>query len=497
MLTTQEKLSYELLLRDLDIEVEGQQFPAELLAISQMEGVQQIVPDTLNFMPHESVEDYDTLLQRLRAVPRLVDQTIALLKQGVDAGVVQPGAALSDLPSQILGLVPEQPATTPLLNHFRSFPIAFSAIDKNRLRDEANEVYRQRIRPAYLRLHKFLVNEYLPNAQADLRRSALMNGAAWYAYRVKVETTTTLTPQEVHKVGLREVARIREAMEKLPDEAKFAGTFSEFKRFLQTDSQFFYQDRESFLAGYREITKRIDPELPRFFGKLPRLPYGVKATPTYAENSAPDAIYEYGSWKSGRAGYFVANTSHLETRPKWEMPALTLHEAVPGHHLQISLAQEMDSVPEFRKYLLYTPFVEGWALYAESLGYELGSYRNAYEKYGALSYEMWRASRLVVDTGLQTMGWSRQQSIDYIVSTTGTDERNSAPEVDRYLVWPGQALAYKIGELKIKELRSEAEKRLGSHFDLRKFHDFILSHGAIPMNVLERVTQEWIEQQGV
>jgi uncharacterized protein (DUF885 family) len=320
----------------------------------------------------------------------------------------------------------------------------------------------------------------------------LPDGSAWYAYNVKTRTTTDMTPQEIHELGLREVKRIRGEMDKVIAQSGFEGTFAEFCHYLQTDPKFYYTDAEELLRGYRDIAKRIDPELVKLFGTLPRAPYGVKAVPTYAEKSQTTAYYMRGSSKAGRAGYFFANTYALDTRPKWEMEALTVHEAVPGHHLQISIAQELDDVPEFRRWGGYTAFIEGWGLYSESLGEELGLYQDPYSKFGQLTYEMWRAVRLVVDTGMHSMGWTRQEAIDFFAVNTGKQLHDITVEIDRYIVWPGQALAYKIGELTFKRLRAEAETALGDDFDIRKFHDACLENGALPMDILEKRVRTWI-----
>ncbi len=490
-----EQLSYDMFQRDLEEAIEGGIFPNELLPISQMEGVQQIVPDTITAMPHATVLDYENMLARLGGLPVLIDQNIDLLKRGIAQGIVQPAVPIRDLPSQILTLIPEDPFESALLQHFNNMPSGFSEKEKERLRAAALKAYTQQAEPAYRKLYEFIQKDYLPAARETLSLTALPNGEAWYAYRVRKETTTSMTPKEIHELGLREVARIRKEMDKVIADAKFQGTFEEFIEFMKTDPRFFFKRPEDFLGEYREIAMRILPELPKYFGKLPRLTCGVKATPAYAEVSAPDAIYEFGSMIAGRAGYFVANTSRLETRPSWEMATLTAHEAVPGHHLQVSLAQEVD-VPAFRQYnIYYTGFIEGWAVYAESLGFEMGIYRDAYEKFGSLSGEMLRACRLVVDTGLHGMGWTRQQGIDYVVQNTGSMEQNGVNEVDRYIVWPGQATAYKVGERKIRELRNNAQSELGDAFDLRAFHDLVLSQGPIPLNTLEKMVKDWVAQQ--
>jgi uncharacterized protein (DUF885 family) len=363
------------------------------------------------------------------------------------------------------------------------------------LRNKAEKILKQNVLPALGKLHDFISAKYIPGARESIAATAMPNGKAWYAYNVRTLTTTSLTPQEIHELGLREVKRIRAEMDKVIIESGFKGTFDEFLVFLRKDSQFYYKTADELLRAYRDIAKRADPELIKLFGKLPRLPYGVKAIPSFSEKSQTTAYYEPGSLPAGRPGFFCANTYALDTRPKWEMEALTLHEAVPGHHLQISLSQEMEEAPEFRKYGSYTAFVEGWGLYAESLGPELGFYKDPYMKFGQLTYEMWRAIRLVVDTGMHSMGWTRQQAIDYFLENAGKNEHDITVEVDRYIVWPGQALAYKIGQLKILELRKTAQRKLGDRFDIRKFHDVVLGSGSLPLDILEAQVNEWIAAQ--
>jgi uncharacterized protein (DUF885 family) len=363
------------------------------------------------------------------------------------------------------------------------------------LQERGLKTLRERVLPALRKFHAFVKDTYVPGARRTLGMSELPDGEAWYAYSVAGSTTTSLTPREIHEIGLREVARIGDEMEALKKKAGFEGCLAEFGKFLREDPRFFYTSPEDLLAGYRDICKRADAELPRLFGKLPRMPYGVKAVPEYAALSKPTAYYEGGSIEAGRPGYFVANTSKLDARPKWEMEALALHEAVPGHHLQIALAQERGEKHELLRERFYTAYTEGWGLYAESLGTEMGLYKDPYSDFGRLTYEMWRAVRLVVDTGLHALGWTREQAIDYFRTHTAKTDHDIAVEVDRYLVWPGQALAYKIGQLKILELRRRAEKELGRNFDIRKFHDMILAEGALPLDVLEERVDEWIAGQ--
>jgi uncharacterized protein (DUF885 family) len=354
---------------------------------------------------------------------------------------------------------------------------------------------RDSVLPAWRLLHRFLIDRYVPSARETIGLSAVADGEAWYAFAVRQYTTTTMTPSEIHALGLREVARIRAAMDSIITQTGFTGSFADFIQFLRTDPRFFFSDTGSLLREYRDIAKRIDPGLIRLFGRLPRTPYGVIAVPAYSERNVTTAYYMPGSPEAGRPGYFYANTYDLKARPKWEMEALTVHEAVPGHHLQIALAQELENVPSFRKHLGFTAFVEGWGLYSESLGHDLGLYTDPYSRFGALTYDMWRAVRLVLDTGLHSMGWSRQQAIDYFAANSSKPLHDITVEVDRYISWPGQALAYKIGQLKIRELRDHAQRELGDAFDVREFHDEVLGAGAIPLNILDARIRAWVTRE--
>jgi uncharacterized protein (DUF885 family) len=494
-LVEEDRLDYDLLLRDLEEEVAGQRFHGEYLAISQMDGVQQNAARLLSMMPARNVEQYADILSRLRGVSRLVDQTLVRLEKGLEKGVTPPKVTLRDVPEQVQNQLVEDPLASPLLRAFTQFPESISAEDQERLTAEAVRIYTEDVQPAFSRLHEYLVETYIPQARKSTAMSELPDGREWYAHNVKSMTTTDLTPQEIHEIGLSEVDRIRKEMEKIIAETSFEGSFEDFFDFLRSDPQFFYDDPEDLLRGYRDIAKRADAELVKMFGKLPRLPYGVEPVPAYAEKSQTTAYYEPGSIDLGRPGRFFANTYDLPSRPKWEMEALTLHEAVPGHHFQLALAQELEDLPWFRRYGIYTAYVEGWGLYAESLGPEMGFYQDPYSKFGQLTYEMWRAIRLVVDTGMHSLGWSRQQAIDYFIENAGKAEHDIVVEVDRYIVWPGQALAYKIGELKIKELKAMAQKELAEDFDIRAFHDKLLGNGALPLSVLEQHMREWIAEE--
>jgi len=446
-------------------------------------------------MPHETVADYEDMLARLEALPTAVEQTLALLQDGLKRGYAPPKITLRDVPKQLVDLIPAEPMASALLQPFTAFPAGFPETERARLIDRAKSLYTGTVAPAFQKLHAYLAATYIPACRESIAASALPNGAANYAFRVRFETTTSLTPQQIHQIGLAEVKRIHSEMEKVIAASGFKGGFHEFTEFLRTDPRFFYDKPEDLINGYRIIAKRIDPELANLFGKLPRLPYGVTPVPEFKAPSQTTAYYQSGAPKVGRPGWYFVNAYKLNARPKWEMEALSLHESVPGHHLQISLAQELEGVPEFRKHAGYTAFVEGWGLYAESLGEEIGMYKDPYSKFGQLAYEMWRAVRLVVDTGMHSMGWTRQQAIDFFRENTGKTDQDITVEVDRYIVWPGQALAYKIGQLKIRELRTEAEKKLGVKFDERKFHDAVLENGAVPLSVLEAHMKRWTEEQ--
>jgi uncharacterized protein (DUF885 family) len=494
-LTTADQLNYDLYLREKRLTLEGYKFPGEYLAVNQLGGVQQDIPQTIEQMQHGTVKGYENILARLRAAPALIEQNIELMKLGLAAHVTEPQIIMRNVPEQVLKVVPKDPMASDLLKAFTEFPATISNADRERLKREAVETYKTDVVPAYTRLHDFLVNSYIPKCRDGISWNGLPHGDEWYALAVREHTTTDMTPGEIHALGLSEVKRIRGEMEAVAAESGYKGDFEAFKNYLRTDPKFYYTDADSLLAGYRNIAKQIDPVLPQFFGKLPRLTYGVRAIDAYAADSAPAAYYMSGSEKAGRPGYFCANTSNLATRPKWQMEVLTLHESVPGHHLQISLAQEMENVPEFRKYDFYTAFGEGWALYCESLGSEMGFYKDAYSKYGQLTFEMWRACRLVIDTGIHSEGWTREQAINYLVANAGKDEASATVEIDRYIASPGQALAYKIGQLKFQELRALAAKELGSKFDIRAFHDELLANGSLPLPILEDQVKAWIANQ--
>ncbi len=490
-----DRVSYDIFKRQTEEDIEGHRFPSELNQISQLGGIHQDAAQLLRGMQAAKAGHFENQLARLQALPQVVDQVISLLEEGLAKGVTPPQVTLREVPTQILNQIPDEPLKSPLLAAFVDLPPAVSGERGLELRATAAKTYTAEVRPAFQRLEKFIREKYIPGARQTIAASDLPDGKAWYALRIKTYTSTDLTAQQIHDIGLAEVKRIRAEMERIKAQVGFKGTLQEFFVFLRTDPQFYFTNKEDLLRAYRDIAKRADPQMMKLFKTLPRTPYGVLPVPEYAEKSQTTAYYYPGAVETGRPGYFFANTYALETRPKWEMEALTLHEAVPGHHHQIALAQEMDALPEFRRHGGYTAFVEGWGLYSESLGEEMGFYSDPYSKFGQLTYEMWRAVRLVVDTGMHALGWSRQQAIDFFKDNAGKSEHDIVVEIDRYIVWPGQALAYKLGELKIKELRAYAEKELGAKFDIRQFHDEVLRNGAVPLSVLETQIMEWVAGQ--
>jgi len=487
-----DRLDYDLFRKGVEEVIEGARFKREYIPITQLGGIQQGAAQILAMAPAATVADYEEILARLEALPQAIDQTLVLLGKGLEAGITPPRITLRDVPDQVGNQIVDDPMKSPLLVPFTRMPDSIAPADAGRLRASAARIYGDKVRPAYEKLRAYLTGTYIPGCRESIGMSELPDGAAWYAYNVKLQTTTDLTPEKIHEIGLSEVKRIHAEMDAVIAEVKFDGSFAEFCKYLRTDKQFFFKDPQMLVMTYRDIAKRADPGLIKLFGRLPRLPYGVVPVPSYAEKSQTTAYYEPGSMQGGRPGLYFVNTYDLKSRPKWEMEALSLHESVPGHHLQIALQEEMEGLPNFRKYGGYTAFVEGWALYSESLGPELGMYQDPYSKFGQLTYEIWRAIRLVVDTGLHAQGWTRQQAIDFFRENSAKTDHDIEVEVDRYIVDPGQALAYKLGELKIKELRAYAAKELGQSFDIRAFHDEVLSQGGLPLDILDARLRAWV-----
>ena len=493
-LSANDQLNYDLFRRDLHNDIDGHKYKNYLMPINQRGGVQSL-ESTAERLRMQTVKDYEDWLARMAAVPEVIEQTMALQERGRKSGYMPPKILMGRIPDQLAQQTVENPEDSPFFLAFESMPDTMAEEDKSRLRESATEIIDVSIVPAYRDFSRYFTDTYLPASRDSIGASELPNGEAFYEYRTQLYTTTQMTPDEIHRLGLNEVKRIRDEMQLLIDELEFDGDFAEFLHFLRSDPQFYYEDPDDLYEAYLATCKRIDPELVKLFGKLPRMPYGLRPIP---DNIAPDtttAYYNGPAADGSRAGYYYVNLYKPEVRPKYEIEVLSVHEAMPGHHLQIALAQELEDVPDFRRYSGFTAFIEGWGLYSESLGYELGLYKDPYSRFGALTYEMWRAVRLVVDTGMHYKGWTRQQAIDFFKDNAAKTELDIINEIDRYIGWPGQALAYKIGQLKILGLRRQAEQALGDDFDIRAFHDELLGAGAIPLEVLETRMNRWLTQQ--
>ena len=445
----------------------------------------------IDYLPMETEQDYHDWLMRLKALPEQLTQYQALLEEGLQKERTQAQIVMSRVPAQIQSLIGVDASDSPFFKAFSALPDHFDASQQETLQREAREVIERELNPAFTQLLAFLEERYLPAARAP-GIGSLPGGKQVYTRLAQHFTTTDMTPDEIHDIGLREVARIRGEMEAVIEEVGFEGDIAAFNAFLRTDPQFYYDSPEALLEGYQAVSKRLDPGLVKLFGKLPRAPYGVRPIP---DEEAPDtttAYYMRPAIDGSRPGWYYVNLYQPEVRPKFEMEVLSVHESVPGHHLQIALAQELTGLPEFRRNGGFTAFIEGWGLYSERLGYDMGLYTDPYSRYGQLVYDMWRAVRLVVDTGMHYFGWDRQRAIDYFLANAAKSEADIVNEIDRYIGWPGQALAYKIGQLKMLQLRAEAEEALGEQFDIRDFHDEMLGAGALPLDVLEARMDEWL-----
>lgn len=488
-LSKEDALSYDLFRYKYELAVEGQPFRLHLLPISQRGGI-QTADEVADALPFATREHYEQWNARLAAFPRYMDQTIELLAEGVRAGITHPKVVMTRVSAQIEKQIVDDPTKSPFFAPYQKPSSPLPPAERERLASIAKRAIAEHVVPSFVKLRDFWNGTYLPACKDDVGVWQLPNGRARYAYLVRAHTTTKLTPDEVHAIGLREVARIRGEMEATKARAGFKGSLKELFEVLRTDSRFFYSSSEELLTAYRDLSKRIDPLLVKVFRRLPRTPYGVAPIPDHVAPDTTTAYYRPPAADGSRAGTFFVNLYKPEARPKWEMVALTLHEAVPGHHLQIALAMEQENLPMFRRHSHYDAFIEGWALYAESLGEEMGVYDDPYAKLGQLTYEMWRAVRLVVDTGIHHLNWDRQRAIDFFMENAPKAELDIVNEIDRYIAWPGQALAYKIGELRIKELRSKRQAALGARFDIKDFHDAVLRSGPLPLDVLEREVEQ-------
>ena len=493
-LTGQDRLSYRLLDWQLKDEIEDVDLVSTFYSVNQLVGGHLYIFSAVAIAPANTVKDYENQIARLHALPRWVDQTVGAANLAIAEKKIQPRLVAEREAVQLdLEMVPE-PLESPLLKAFTKFPDSIPAQEQERLRASAVDAYTQAFLPAWHKLRNYVVGTYIPAARDSVGLSDLPGGAAMYAYLVKHMTTTDYTPEQIHEIGLKEVARLQSEMLKIRQQLNFTGSAEEFSEQVLNAPRFHFHSEEEILMHGRDIAKRIDPELPHLFKLLPRMTYGVSAIPAdRAANSSE--YYEEPALDGSRAGYFYMRTLNPEKLTSCCLEATILHESVPGHHLQFALSFETPGVPDFRKISEFTAYTEGWAMYAETLGSALHMYETPYEQYGQLQGELLRAARLVVDTGIHTQGWTREKAIDYMYGSGADASRDYiVSEVERYIAWPGQALAYKIGQLKILELRALAEKELGPKFDVRSFHDVVLRNGSIPLNILEEQVREWISQ---
>ena len=441
------------------------------------------------------VADYQDYIARINDFGRYFDENIANMRTGIKDGFVLPKIVVQGIAPTVRAQVYSDPTQSSLYEPFKTLPAAFSQSEQQQLQQAAKQAIQQTALPAFARLADFLEGDYMQAATESLAAEQLPQGKAYYRHTINTYVTQDMDPAEIHNIGLAEVKRIRTEMDALIKETGFKGSFSDFTKFLRTDPQFYAKTPKELLKEASYIAKRIDYRLPEFFGKLPRLPYGVVPVPAEIAPNYTTASYNPAAIGGTRGGAYWLNTDSLDQRPLYELVALTLHESVPGHHLQNALSQELENVPQFRRNLYLSAYGEGWGLYAERLGVEMGVYENAYQQFGRLSYEMWRACRLVIDTGIHSQGWSRQQALDFLSSNTSLSQANVRAEVDRYISWPGQALSYKMGEIKIRQLRAKAEQKLGNKFDLRAFHDALLANGALPLEILEAEMDRFIARE--
>jgi len=494
----QDLLSYQIFVRNAKDELASEQFPSWMQPVNQFYNIASTVVQLgsgTGAQPFETVEDYDNWSKRASQVPVLFDQAIANMKQGVEAGVVQPRALMEKVLPQLDALIKDDAADTLFWKPIADMPESFSAEEKERITGDYRTLIEQQLMPAYRELREYIADDYMPHTRDTAGMAALPNGEAWYAFRAKNSTTTDLSPAQIHQIGLDEVERIHGEIRKVMAEVGFEGSLQDFFEFMQTDPRFSFESEEALLAHYRGLEDKINQKIPELFSLTPKAPFEIRPVEAFRAQSAAGGSYMRPSEDGSRPGIFYVNTYDLPTRKTWDAEDLFLHEAIPGHHFQIALQQELTGLPTFRRFGGETAFTEGWGLYAESLGKDLGVYTDPYSEFGYLQNELWRAIRLVVDTGLHSKGWTREQVIEYMLENSAESETQATAEAERYMAIPGQALAYKMGELKILEMRDKAEAALGEDFDIREFHAEVLKDGSVPLDVLEDKINRWIESE--
>ena len=491
----QARLSHEILVESLQEQIAGEAFPDWQQPINQFFSVPNYIVmlgSGSSAQPFKTVKDYDDWLARAGKVPALFEQAIANMREGVQAGVVQPRLLMQKVLPQLDGVVSDDPQKTPFWGPISNLPADFSDADKKRLTEAYTAMINQQLVPAFRGLRTYLADEYIPVARETHGLGALPNGAEWYAHLAKSTTTTSLTPAKIHQIGLDEVARLRTELEQLKTEVGFEGDLKSFFKYMSTDPKFTFKSEDAILKDYRDLEAKVNQKVPELFSLMPKAAFEIRPVEAFRAASEAAGSYMSPSEDGTRPGIFYLNTYDLPARKSWARDSLYLHEAIPGHHFQLALQQELEGVPAFRRFGGQTAYIEGWGLYAESLGKELGVYADPYQRFGQLSAEIWRAIRLVVDTGLHSKGWTREQVLEYMHDNSGLSETDAIAEAERYMAIPGQALAYKIGQLKITELRNKAQQELGDKFDIREFHAQVLGDGSLPLAVLETKIDRWI-----
>lgn len=494
-LSGQDLLSYEIFVRDANSALQAEKFPSWMMPVNQFYNIASIavmLGSGTGAQPFRTVQDYDNWSRRSLGIPPLFDQAIANMREGMAAGVVQPRVLMEKVLPQLDAIIKPNAEETLFWAPIRNMPADFSAEDKVRISAEYKRMIEYRIMPAYRALRGFIATQYLPATRNSDGMAALPDGAAWYAYNVRQSTTSDMTPAQIHQIGLDEVARIHGQIEQVMRQVKFRGSMQKFFKFMQTDKRFTFASEEALLARYRGLESKVNASVPRLFSLVPKAPFEIRPVEPYRAQSAAGGSYMRPSGDGSRPGIFYVNSYDLPSRKTWDAEDLYLHEAIPGHHFQLGLQQELEGLPKFRRFGGETAFIEGWGLYAESLGKELGLYEDPYSYFGYLQNELWRAIRLVVDTGLHSKGWTRQQVIDYMLHNSASSQTDAVAEAERYMAIPGQALAYKVGELKIMQLRQQAQAELGAAFDIREFHAEVLKDGSVPLDILQEKIERWI-----
>ena len=498
-LSGQDLLSYRIFVEEQKQSLEGEKFPGWMMPVNQMGSTVSyavMLGSGQVAQPFKTVKDYDNWLARAGRIPVLLDTEIGNMREGMKAGVVQPRVLMEKVVPQFDALITAKAEDSQFWGPIKQMPADFPAADKERLTAAYRALIEGQLMPAIKKQRDFIANEYLPATRDAVGLDALPDGKAWYAFNAKESTTTAQTPEQIHEIGVKEVARIHGEMHKVMEQVGFKGSLQDFFKFMQHDKQFEFASEQALLEHYRGLEAKINASVPKLFSLTPKAGFEIRPIEAFRAKSAAGGEYMQPSEDGSRPGIFYVNTFDLPTRKTWDAEDLFLHEAIPGHHFQIALQQELEGVPAFRRFGGETAFIEGWGLYAESLGKDLGVYTDPYSYFGRLQGELWRAVRLVVDTGLHSKNWNRQQVLDYMFANSSVSEPDAVAEAERYIAWPGQALAYKTGELKIQELRKRAEQKLGDKFDIREFHAEVLKDGSVPLDVLDEKIEHWIASKG-